>query len=89
VLSSIGEAMAKVLRLSLRELLVQRRVALTASREGAGAPAPEAVEETDEEREERDDKVDTSETMESGDDAEDVDRAREDRRTVAGYPSND
>jgi hypothetical protein len=83
-LSSTGEAIARVLRLSLSELLVQRRVALTAKRDGARAPVPEAFEETDEDREERDERVDTSDTIESGDEAEEVERAREDRRTAAG-----
>jgi len=82
--------MARTLRFSLKELLVQRRVALTASRDGAGAPAPEALDETDDERDEREDNVETSETIESGDEADDVDRAREDRRAVTGYlPSKD
>ena len=80
--------MAKGLRLSLRELLVHRKVAFTAKRGGAGAIVPEALE-TDEERDERDDRVDTSETMESGDDADEVDRAKDDRRTADGYPSNE
>jgi hypothetical protein len=82
--------MARVLRLSLSELLVQRKVAVTARRDGAETPAPEALEETDEDREERDDRVDTSDTIESGDEADEVDeveRAREDRRTAVGYPS--
>jgi hypothetical protein len=75
------------LRLSLRELLVQRKVAVTAKRDGAEALAPEALEETDEDREERDDRVDTSDTIESGDEADEADeveRARDDRRTAAG-----
>lgn len=83
----MGEAIAKVLRLSFMALLEHRRVALTASRDVGAAPAPEELDETDEDREERDDKVDTSDTIESGDEADEVDRAREDRRTAAGYPS--
>jgi hypothetical protein len=50
---------------------------------------PEALEETDDDREEREDKVDTSETIESGDEAEELERAKDDRRTAAGKPSND
>lgn len=76
--------MAKVLRDSFRELLVHRKVALTAKRAGAEPQLPEALDETDDDREERDDKVETSDTIESGEDAEEVDRAKEDRRTAAG-----
>lgn len=84
----MGEAIARGLRLSFRELLVHRIVAFTARRGGARTFAPEALE-TDDERDDRDDKVDTSETMESGDDADEVDRAKDDRRTVEGYPSKE
>lgn len=66
---------------------MHRKVALTANRDRAGTPAPDALDDTDDERDERDDRVDTSDTIESGDEAEDVERAREDRRTAAGYPS--
>jgi hypothetical protein len=76
--------MARVFRDSLRELLVHRRVALTAKRAGAEPQLPEALDETDDDREERDDKVETSDTMESGDDADEVDRAKDDRRTADG-----
>lgn len=81
--------MARVFRDSLRELLVQRNVALTARRAGAEPELPEALDETDDDREERDDKVETSETIESGDDAEEVERAKDDRRAAAGKPSYD
>lgn len=83
----MGEAIVRVLRLSFMEFVVQRRVALTASRGGAGAFAPEALDETDDDREDRDERVDTSDTIESGDEADEAERAREDRRTAAGYPS--
>ena len=76
--------MARVLRDSLRELLVQRNVALTARRGGAEPEAPEALDETDDDREDREDRVETSETIESGDDTDDVERAKEDRRAAAG-----
>jgi hypothetical protein len=76
--------MARVFRDSLRELLVQRKVALTAKRAGAEPLTPEALDETDDDREEREDKVGTSDTIESGDDADEVERAKDDRRTAAG-----
>ncbi|KAJ5194493.1 hypothetical protein N7472_006959 [Penicillium cf. griseofulvum] len=71
------------LRDSLRELLVQRNVALTARLAGAEPQVPEALDETDDDREERDDRVETSETIESGDDADEVERAKDDRRATA------
>lgn len=86
-ISSIGEAIARFFRFSFKELLVQRKVAVTARREGAEVPRPETMDETDEEREEREDKVETSDTIESGEDAdeeEEVDRAKEDRRPTTG-----
>ena len=80
----MGEAIAKVFRDSFRELLVQRKVALTARRAGTDPQVPEALDETDDDRDERDDRVDTSDTIDSGDEAEEVERAKDDRRTVAG-----
>lgn len=48
------------------------------------------MEETDEDRDERaDDSVEASDTIDSGDDADEVERARDDRRTTAGHPSNE
>jgi hypothetical protein len=76
--------MAKVFRDSFRELLVQRKVALTARRAGAAPLDPEAFDETEDDRDEREDKVDTSDTIDSGDEADEVERAKDDRRTVAG-----
>lgn len=82
--------MGRCFRLSRIELLVQRRVALTAKRV-EGAPGPDVLlEETEDERDEReDDRVGTSDTIDSGDDVDELERAREDRRTAGGKPSND
>lgn len=87
--SSIGEAVGRCFRLPRIELLVQRRVALTAKRV-EGAQGPDVLEETEDERDEReDDRVDASDTIDSGDDADELERARDDRRTADGKPSNE
>lgn len=68
---------------------MHRRVALTAKRV-EGAQEPDVLEETEDERDERDDdRVGTSDTIDSGDDADELERARDDRRTAGGKPSNE
>lgn len=81
--SSMGDAMARFLRHSLRELPVHRSVAWTARRGTADTPVEE-LEDMDDDRDDCDDMLDTSEIIESGDDAEEAERAREDRRTKLG-----